>query len=291
MRFIFLLGVIFGFFMLAGSASAGNQIDTSDIYIMAYYKMLPEVDLSQVIQEFDSVRESTGQYVEGTITIWHNYRNGRDTGEGLDVEVIDGVVTGVPFSTDVNVRVKSDGWVAVWLTNEQDMGDMIFWDRVDQHFYPPDTTLGQAIWRVTNRMGTIYDKNRVGYYSYEYPNADRLLIGGRTLCLGGISSTIYHFLIPSGITLYESEFLWTSYLENYYAHNPNYAIVKMNYEEYYNKNSSSFGVGLYNSMKYSSDISTFPRDIRHTVYMEDSGWVSAGRATLKSVVALLYKSG
>ena len=290
MRFVFLLGVMLGIFVLAGSATAGNQIDTSNVYIMAYYKMseFPEIDLSRAIQEFDYVRESTGQYVEGTITIWHNYPNGRDTGEGLDVEIVDGVDTGVPFSTDVTVRVKSDGWVAAWLTNEQDMGDMVFWNRVRYYSYlPPDTTLGQAIWRVTDRMGASYNKGGVNYYSYKYPSADRLLIGGRTTQ----SRESYYFLIPSMITVYDAEVLWTPFLENEIIHAPNYIIMKMNSVEFYNKNSSAFGKGLYEYTRYSYDIGTVPRDIRHTIYMDCSAWHDYGHGALKSAVALLYKSG
>ncbi len=291
MRFVFLLGVMLGVFMLAGSATAGNQIDTSDVYIMAYYKMseFPEIDLSRAIQEFDYVRESTGQYVEGTITIWHNYPNGRDTGEGLDVEIVDGVDTGVPFSTDVTVRVKSDGWVAAWLTNEQDMGDMVFWNDVgDRNKVPSDTTLGQAIWRVTDRMGASYNKGGVNYYSYKYPEADRLLIGGRLR----LYEYTYYFLIPSEIVVYDADILWTSYLRSLYSYYNNYGVLKMNGEEIYNKNTTNFGIGLYEYTKDSLSIEEdIQRDKRQTIYMKSSGWSTQGQCLFQSAIALLYKSG
>ena len=291
MRFVFLLGVMLGVFMLAGSASAGNQIDTSNVYIMAYYKMseFPEIDLSRAIQEFDYVRVSSGQYVEGTITIWHNYRNGRDTGEAPDLEVIDGVVTDVPFSTDVTVRVKSDGWIAAWLTNEQDMGDMVFWNDVDdRNKVPSDTTLGQAIWRVTDRMGANYNKAGVNYYSYKYPEADRLLIGGRLR----LYEYTYSFLIPSEIVVYDADILWTSYLRNLYSYHDNYGVLKVNGEEIYNKNTTNFGVGLYEYTKGSLSIEEdIQRDKRQIIYMKSSGWGSQGQCLLQSAIALLYKSG
>ncbi|MEA3343537.1 MAG: hypothetical protein U9Q92_05190 [archaeon] len=293
MKRIVLLGCILAVFVLAGSVEAGNQIDTDDIYIMAYYKTSSVIYLSRAIQEFDYVSESTEQYVEGTVTIWHNYRNGRHTGEtsDFDFEIIDGKVTDIPFATDVTVRVKSDGWIVAWLTDEQNMSDMVFWNRVDQYLYPPDTTLGQAIWRITNWVGASYDQNSVGYYSYEYPDADRLLIGGRTLRTGGISSSTYSFLIPSPITLYDAHFLWTSCLESDHVYAPNYGIVKINDEEIYNKSSSSFGEGLYEYVRYSRNIISVPRDTQHAIYLEDSGWTSHGTGSLKSVVALLYKAG
>lgn len=291
MKRIVLFGCILAVFLLAGSVEAGDQIDTDEIYMMAYYDVLYEIDISSAIQEFDYVSESTEQYVEGTVTIWHNYHQGRYTGNP-EFEVRDGEVTNIPFSTDVTVRVKSDGWIVAWLTDDQNMNDMVFWNDVEYYNkHPLDTTLGQAIWRITDRVGASYDKNNVGYYSYEYPDADRLLIGGRTLSGGRHSSCIYYFLIPSVITIYEADILWASYLENYLIRGLNYGIIRIDSEEIYNKNTTNFGVGLYEYAGYSKNIILVPRDIRHTVYMEDNGWWDRGRSTLKSAVALLYKAG
>lgn len=295
MKQIVLFGcAILTIFMLAGSAAAGNQIDTDDIYIMAYYDVLYEIDLSSAIKEFDYVSESTGQYVEGTVTIWHNYRDGRDTGSSLDMEIKDGTVSDIPFSTDVTVRVKSDGWIVAWLTNEQDLSDMVFWNDVDDpNKRPSDTTLGQAIWRIADRVGAGYDKSNVEYYSYEYPDADRLLIGG-SLRLNGYT---YYFLVPSPIILYEANLLWTAYLNDYQwpghpVHCYNYGIIKMDQVDIYNKNTSDTCMGVYEYAKYSRNIPTdIPRDIRHTIYMQSSGWSSDGQTLLGTAVALLYKAG
>ncbi|MFH1127044.1 MAG: hypothetical protein V1718_02955 [archaeon] len=290
MKSIILFGCsILAIIMLAANASAADQIDTSNIYIMAYYRAGPSADLSQAIQEFDYVRESTGQYVEGQLEIWHNFPNGRDTGASTDFEIRDGVFTDIPFSTTVNVRVKSDGWIVAWLTNEQNLSDIVFWNRVaDYNLVPLDTTLGQAIWRISNRLNANYDKNGVKYYSYKYPDANRLLIGGAKTISNAAS---YSFLIPSEITLYEADFLWVSYLEdtgNYY----NYGLIKLDGLDIYNKNTSNTFKDLYEYTRYSYHIDIdIARDMKHSIYMKTSTLGSNGLIFLKSAVALLYKSG
>ena len=66
--------------MLAGTGAAGDQIDTSNILVMGYYDTTTAIDLSQAIQEFDYVTESTGQYVEGTLRMWCDHPNGINPG-------------------------------------------------------------------------------------------------------------------------------------------------------------------------------------------------------------------
>lgn len=62
--------------LFAGSAEAGSTINTSNIFLMAYYNPGTEISLSDAIQEFDFVNESTGQYVEGTLRIWYDTPDG-----------------------------------------------------------------------------------------------------------------------------------------------------------------------------------------------------------------------
>ncbi len=283
--------VILFVLVFAESASAGSQIDTSNIYIMAYYKASPEISLSTAIQEFDKVTESTGQYVEGELEIWHNYMNGRSTGIP-DYEIRNGNITNISFSTNVTVRVKSDGWIVAWLTNDQNSSDMIFWNDIDDpNKKPTDTTLGQAIWRITNRIGATYDKNSIKYYSYRYPEANRLIIGGKK------SSSTYYFLIPSTIPVYEINMLWSVYLNDYqwpgYPVNCyNYGTIKLDNTSIYDKNTTNACKGLYESAIYSQSISKdIQRDIRHAIFSQTSGWGSNGQTSIKSAVMLLYKSG
>lgn len=289
MKRIVLLGcIVLTMFMLAGSATAGSQIDTSNIYLMGYYRTGSMNVLSTVIQEFDVVTTSTEQYVEGTLTMWHNYYPGRYTGTP-EFEVRNGVVTDIPFATNVTVRVKSDGWIVAWLTNEHDPSDIVFWNRIRSNYYrPSDTTLGQAIWRITDRLGVDYDKNNVNYYSYKYPDADRLLIGGRQ----STAMENYYLLVPPVPTIYEMNFLWTSYLQDTTAF-PNSCALKLNEEYIYNKNTTTtnYYPNFYEYAKYSQSISTdIQRDVRHIITIDCSGWGSSGQTLLKSAIAIFYKS-
>ena len=165
--------------MLAGTGAAGDQIDTSDILVMGYYTNGTEIDLSQAIQEFDYVTESTGQYVEGELTMWYDSYYGTNPGNIRVYERKDGADTDILFATNVTVRVTSDGWIVAWLTNDQNISDIVFWSYANSATNPSDTTIGKAIWRITNRVGIDYNKDEVDYYSYKYPAADRLLVGGR----------------------------------------------------------------------------------------------------------------
>jgi len=291
MKKILLLCYLILVVAFAESASAGSQIDTSNIYIMAYYKAAPEIVLSTAIQEFDKVTESTGQYVEGEIEIWHNsHPDGRNKGDALDMEIRDNTVTNIQFTTTVKVRVRSDGWIVAWLANDQNPNDMIFWDYVKSDAYsPPDTTLGKAIWRITDQLNINYNKNDVKYYSYKYPNADRLKIGGSKI--HDLYGT-YYFLIPSTITLYEANILWTSYMHDGNTLTIVNETIKIDSESIFNKNTTASYIGTYDLAKYyyaiRQDIS---RDIRHEIFIRASYTGNQGHASIKSAVMLLYKSG
>lgn len=259
---------------------------------MAYYNVGSEIDLSQAIQEFDFITESTGQYIEGKLRIWYDHPEGRNPGNIQDYERRDNADTDILFATDVTVRVKSDGWIVTWLNNEQNLSDIVFWNDANTATLPSDTTLGQAIWRITNRVGANYTKSNVKYYSYKYPAADRLQIGGRVTTNGGET---YSFLMPSITTVYDAHLHWTVYLYdagNIYQNDWNYAILKMNTTQLYHKSTQGSYIGLYEYSRYYLDITDFPKDSKHTIYLEsDDVNYYGGSNTLKSAVVILYKSG
>jgi len=251
--------------MLAGNASASDQIDTSNILLIGYYDNILQIDLSQAIQEFDHVTETTGQYVEGIITIWHDSSDGINTGGIREYENIDGTETDILLATNVTVRVKSDGWVVGWLTNDQNANDFVFWRDVNSLYIPSDTTIGQAIHRITTRIGRSYDKSQVNYYSYKYPAADRLLIKGR-VC--SVSSETYYLLIPSTVTVYITDL--TSSIYGY----SNY--IKVDGEYVYLSTQYQFA-------RFNEDITDVSRDIRHSI-------TTYSKLNLKSAVVILYQS-
>lgn len=199
------------FLILTGSAAADNQIDTSNIFIMGYYNPGLEIDLSRAIQEFDHINEITDQYVEGKLIIWQDNSGGINPGNIHKYEYRNGVETDILFATNVTVRVMSDGWIAAWLTNDQDANDLVFWNDAKSDTVATDTTIGKAIWRIAKRVGMNYDKNLVNYYSYKYPDADMLLIGGKTTHELKNTDTFF-FLIPSATTVYKMKFISTFYL-------------------------------------------------------------------------------
>jgi len=290
MRQIVVVGcAVLAVLVLAGSAAAGDQIDTSNILVLGYYSGGTEIDLSQAIQEFDRVTETTGQYVEGIVTIWFDNPEGRNPGDIQEYERRDDVDTNIPFATDISVRVKSDGWIVAWLTNYQDISDIVFWNDANADSNPSDTTIGKAIWRITDRVGVNYYKDGVKYYSYKYPAADKLLIGGRMIYS---QSETYYFLIPSATTVYKANFVCTVYLydeSSKYSSHYSSGKIKIDDEYVFNKSTTgSYNKGLYEYARYNEDIATMTKDTRHTVYLTSYRRYSR-HVALKSAVVILYK--
>ena len=276
--------------ILAGTGAAGDQIDTSNILVMGYYYTNgTEIDLSQAIQEFDYVTESTGQYVEGKLQMWCDCPNGINPGDIQVYERRDDADTDILFATNITVRVKSDGWIVAWLTNDQNISDIVFWNDANTNSNPSDTTIGKAIWRITDRVGIDYDKDEVNYYSYKYPAADRLLIGGRMVT--GNSDETYHFLIPSATTVYMANLTWTAYLYDTSISYYTSASIKMD-DEYVFSKSTTYGhnSGLYEYVRHYENIVDLARDTRHTIYMTSYEGGSCD-SVLKSAVITFYQSG
>ena len=277
--------------MLAGTGAAGDQIDTSNILVMGYYTNGTEIDLSQAMQEFDYVTESTGQYVEGKLQMWCDHPNGINPGNIQVYERRDNADTDILFATNVTVRVKSDGWIVAWLTNDQNISDIVFWSDANTNSNPSDTTIGKAIWRITNRVGIDYEKDGVSYYSYKYPAADRLLVGGRMVTDN--QGETYHFLIPSATTVYMANLTWTEYLYDRVISSSYDASgsIKMDDEYVFSKSTTpGYASGLYEYARYYRDITDMARDTRHTIYLTSHDYSSC-KSVLKSAVAILYKSG
>jgi hypothetical protein len=290
MKLIILLGsAVLAILILTGSAMADDEIDTSNIFIIGYYNSESDIDLSQAIQEFDHITETTDQYVEGMLTIWHDNSEGINPGNIYEYEYKDGAKTDTLLATTINVRVKSDGWIVAWLTNDQDINDLVFWNDAKSDTDLTDTTIGKAIWRISNRIGINYDNKLVNYYSYKYPAADRLLIGGRTVHY--FDEETYFFLMPSAATLYKANLLSTLYLEDRSNSYHMVGNIKINDDYFLNKQSSNeFDDGLFEYARYNKNITDMERDTRHTVYMKSHGPFSK-KSTVKSAVLFLYRSG
>lgn len=282
MKNIILFGsAIMVFLILTGSAAADDQIDTSNIFIMGYYNPGLEIDLSRAIQEFDHINEITDQYVEGKLIIWQDNSGGINPGNIHKYEYRNGVETDILFATNVTVRVMSDGWIAAWLTNDQDANDLVFWNDAKSDRVATDTTIGKAIWRIAKRAGMNYDRDLVNYYSYKYPDADRLIIGGRTVR----KEETYFFLIPSATIVYKASIASTFFLPDHSNCKSTYGIVKIDDNNVFSKYSTKEFKGLFEYARYYKDISYVERDTRHTVYT-----VSYSSCTVKSAIAILYKS-
>lgn len=157
------------------------DLDTTEVGILGYWNALDdgaeEVDPTEVV---DWDRLSTyGQYDNGVV--------GSAMGEST-----------VVFQDEswdwreVNFRVKTDGWILAWLdrTNEfakdlkrgDDEKPSGYYDLIYPWTYPrqddirlPESTLSHVI----SRLGELTTPNEhtpdeVGYYSYEYPDADQI---------------------------------------------------------------------------------------------------------------------
>ncbi len=129
----------------------------------------------------------------------------------------------------------------------------------------------------------------MNYYSYKYPAADRLLIGGRTVHYH--DDETYFFLMPSAATVYKANLLSTLYLKTVSNSNDITGGIKINDDLFLNRRkSSSYDGKLFEYARYNKDITDMERDTRHTVNMRSYGFYS-NENTLKSAVVFLYRSG
>ena len=103
MKQIILLGsAVLAILILTGSAIADDEIDTSNIFIIGYYNSESDIDLSQAMQEFDHITETTDQYIEGILTIWHDNSEGINPGNIHEYEYKNGAKTDTLLATTIN---------------------------------------------------------------------------------------------------------------------------------------------------------------------------------------------
>lgn len=196
------------------------DLDTTNVGVLCYWNAtnhgVSEIDPMDVI-DYNDVHSYT-QYdngVEGELNI-----------QRVDYVDNDSGVNQVIF----NFRVKSDGWILVWTGNENQFGknwkangtenyqgwfDVVhnwanhYTESVDDTSYHygtapssfPTTTLSVEISNLKDKLsnsGSItFNHSDVGYYCYEYPNANRMAMAfenkdtdtGGTTIEGGISYT------------------------------------------------------------------------------------------------------
>ncbi len=202
---------IMGFLSLVLVLAVANAsvLDTSDMLLMAYYqdRCLDGgiEDLSTVAEEYDTITESTPQYIEGKIKITQN-------------------TSSLEYTT-VHVRTRTDGWIVAWLpsTTEHILGDIPKWD-TKTNSAVSTTTIENAINRIISRVGhtscTVeaspytYSGSHVTYYSGIYPSATNLVItGSYDYSAGkyaGVATTWY--VTKHGVTTYNSALCYTGWL-------------------------------------------------------------------------------
>ncbi len=209
-------------------------LDTSNVFIIAYYNAGQEINLTKASQLPGLVIDRWGfSYFDGRYIIIDPLGVPNDY-------YSDTVIT-------IRLRVRSDGWVLAWILRNQSLGDLIMSHLdIDEEVGTSDpwisrkiTTLAYTVYMVLYYAGIftdndtdndwipdalIYVANHVGYYDYKYAGAARtygyLAIFGaksymhKVACYGGHDQSygIFDFIVSNAYTVNESVILINGYI-------------------------------------------------------------------------------
>jgi len=194
------------------AVSYGTPLSTVDIGLFAYYKH-SSWDLSDCIPAFLNYTQYSN-YVDGYVRVHSNVKG--TTFEGGNY----GHTASNPIYIDVQVRIRSDGWILAWLEDTQNKAFILHWgddvkgyeglteDPIDAISTPDDygTCLGRAIYRVYHNAGVSWiGYDEIYYYDYEFPDATRLYIFGDYVQSvfpdSEEENEPFYFIVPDDVTI------------------------------------------------------------------------------------------
>lgn len=179
----------------------GVPLNTANIGLFAYYKH-SSWDLSDCVPAFRNYTQSTN-YIDGYVRVWSDER-----GTNFEGDMAHDPSTNYKYAyIDVQVRVRSDGWILAWITEDQNKAFICHWGYKIRNTLEaglPDnyaTCLSRAIYRVYHNAGVSWiGYDVVKYYDYQYSDSTRLSIFGLLNFDGAGASPSdehFYFIVPS----------------------------------------------------------------------------------------------
>jgi hypothetical protein len=173
-----------------GSVSATPPLDTSRISLIAYYQKIDGWTLGDTAPAFISHFDG-GNYYDGLVRVWDSGTIGASSHLSWDQYI------------DVQVRVRSDGWILAWFDRIlDDPGSIVYWGHAKNYIGAPpyySTTLSRAI-EIVYTVATVSfpGYSLMGMYDYSESNASRLLIFGHSIHQQTVE---YYYSFPANSTL------------------------------------------------------------------------------------------
>ncbi len=228
-----------------GENASIPPLDISNVFIIAYYNVGQEINITKASQLPGLVIDKWGfSYFDGRYYI----EDLRDVpSDYYDDNII-----------EVHLRVRSDGWILAWITQNQSLTDIIMSrvsiktgyhssdiGKVDPWSSYGITSLSYTIFKILVQIGVLDEtdsngdgipdslitlSNSVGYYDYKYAGKTGsygflAIIGARswfkitTSCTsgGGLHYGLFDFTISGTYTVNQSEFIVNAYLYGIYS--------------------------------------------------------------------------
>jgi hypothetical protein len=177
-----------------GSGTLSLRVQSSDLPgfrveeagMSAYLNVgtLTATNLNQIMTGFDSSSVDRGtDYVLGTIPIANGFGN----------------------TESVYVYAETGGWIFAYLPNYVEASRMVLWE--DEIGY---NALEEALKTALSPLSAISFstiRQDIGYYDFEFPDANAIMIVKDWVDDGGIKTTAsYSVTMPTGVTVYEMSF-------------------------------------------------------------------------------------
>lgn len=151
--------------------------------ISAYVKVDQAIDLEQVRGAFKTVETVSDEYIIGEVAL-----------------------PDLPEEAHPHVYVNKDGWIVAYYSKDEPASKIMQW--IGYGGGPiTRTTLDDAIRKIYDSLQLPYPEN-VRYYSFEYPNANRVILTAEIIEKGE-KEDFFYLKIPKGCQLFEAS--WSHY--------------------------------------------------------------------------------
>lgn len=179
-------GVGMGQLQLVPPQEAGDAFPEGEAGIAAYINTGQAIDIEKIKTIFYRVEEVGDNYIVGKTSI-PNY--GANMG--------------------VSVYADTDGWIVAYLKSDESASAIMQWGSTDQVNNPSigvikSTTLEDALYKAGDAAGVGIVANKIKYYDFEFPNANRMMIIAKTQATSG--SSIHQIEIPEDCILFEASY-------------------------------------------------------------------------------------
>jgi hypothetical protein len=159
----------------AAETGAGAAFPADDAGIAAYEQLKSDIKLKVAKPIFASIFMEEEDFIIGTVA-----------------------VSGMAEDEYPHVYVASDGWVVSYYPRDQKAS------HITPFGYSASTTnLNEAMRRVYDKIGAVFNPDKLEYYDFRYPDATGMIMAMEVSPSSGAGSSRFYVTIPDSFTVYE----------------------------------------------------------------------------------------